>query len=115
MLVLGEAKPCRARFHQLAYGPETGECQRRLAAGRESQLQRVRQALQDEVQRRVDSRVYVEVLVVEDERLWLTRCQEAAPPPILATPETADLTPREREIALIAAAGSSSREIAERL
>src|SRR6478672_11190 len=39
----------------------------------------------------------------------------ARPPTLLATPEAADLTPREREIALLAAAGSSSREIADRL
>jgi len=34
---------------------------------------------------------------------------------MLGTPEAADLTPREREIALLAAAGSSSRQIAGRL
>jgi DNA-binding CsgD family transcriptional regulator len=34
---------------------------------------------------------------------------------MLATPDAVDLTPREREIALLAAAGSSSREIADRL
>jgi len=34
---------------------------------------------------------------------------------MLATPDAAALTPREREIALLAAAGSSSREIADRL
>ena len=34
---------------------------------------------------------------------------------MLAAPEAVDLTPREREIALLAAGGSSSREIAERL
>jgi DNA-binding CsgD family transcriptional regulator len=34
---------------------------------------------------------------------------------MLATPDAADLTPREREIALLAAAGASSRDIAERL
>jgi len=34
---------------------------------------------------------------------------------MLAAPETAELTPREREIALLAAAGASSREIAGRL
>jgi DNA-binding NarL/FixJ family response regulator len=47
--------------------------------------------------------------------LWLARCEGARPPTLLATPEAADLTPREREIALLAAAGSSSREIADRL
>jgi DNA-binding CsgD family transcriptional regulator len=47
--------------------------------------------------------------------LWLTRCEGARPPTMLATPEAVDLTPREREIALLAAAGSSSREIADRL
>jgi DNA-binding CsgD family transcriptional regulator len=47
--------------------------------------------------------------------LWLADCEGARPPTMLATPEAADLTPREREIALLAAAGSSSREIAERL
>jgi DNA-binding CsgD family transcriptional regulator len=34
---------------------------------------------------------------------------------MLAAPETAELTPREREIALLAAAGASSRQIAGRL
>ena len=34
---------------------------------------------------------------------------------MLAAPEAAELTPREREIALLAAAGASSREIAGRL
>ena len=47
--------------------------------------------------------------------LWLARCEGARPPTLLATPEAADLTPREREIALLAAAGTSSREIADRL
>ena len=47
--------------------------------------------------------------------LWLTRCEGARPPTLLAAPEAAELTPREREIALLAAGGSSSREIAERL
>ena len=47
--------------------------------------------------------------------LWLAQCEGARPPTMLATPEAADLTPREREIAHLAAAGSSSREIAERL
>lgn len=47
--------------------------------------------------------------------LWLTECEGARPPTMLATPDAADLTPREREIALLAAAGASSRDIAERL
>jgi DNA-binding CsgD family transcriptional regulator len=47
--------------------------------------------------------------------LWLTACEGARPPTLLAAAEAADLTPREREIALLAAAGSSSRKIAERL
>ena len=47
--------------------------------------------------------------------LWLARCEGARPPTMLATPDAVDLTPREREIALLAAAGSSSREIADRL
>jgi DNA-binding CsgD family transcriptional regulator len=34
---------------------------------------------------------------------------------MLAAPEAADLTPREREIAVLAASGASSREIADRL
>ncbi len=46
---------------------------------------------------------------------WLTKCEGARPPTMLAAPEAVDLTPREREIALLAAAGSSSREIADRL
>jgi DNA-binding CsgD family transcriptional regulator len=47
--------------------------------------------------------------------LLLTGCEGARPPTLLATPDAIDLTPREREIALLAATGSSSREIAERL
>ena len=47
--------------------------------------------------------------------LWLTDCEQARPPTLLATPDAVDLTPREREIALLAAAGSSSREIADHL
>jgi DNA-binding CsgD family transcriptional regulator len=47
--------------------------------------------------------------------LWLAQCEGARPPTMLATPEAADLTPREREIAHLAASGSSSREIAEQL
>ena len=47
--------------------------------------------------------------------LWLTECEGARPPTLFAAPRAAGLTPREREIALLAAAGSSSREIADRL
>ena len=47
--------------------------------------------------------------------LWLAACEGARPPTLLAAPEAAELTPREREIALLAAAGASSREIADRL
>ena len=47
--------------------------------------------------------------------LWLASCERAHPPTMLVTPEAAELTPREREIALLAAAGASSREIAVRL
>jgi DNA-binding CsgD family transcriptional regulator len=46
---------------------------------------------------------------------WLTRCEGARPPTILGGTEAAGLTPREREIALLAAGGASSREIAGRL
>jgi DNA-binding CsgD family transcriptional regulator len=47
--------------------------------------------------------------------LWLTQCEGARPPTMLAAPEAEDLTAREREIALLAAAGETSREIADRL
>jgi DNA-binding CsgD family transcriptional regulator len=47
--------------------------------------------------------------------VWLEQCEGARPPTLLAAPEAAGLTPREREIALLAAAGSSSRQIAGRL
>jgi DNA-binding CsgD family transcriptional regulator len=47
--------------------------------------------------------------------LWLAQCEDARPPTMLATEATVDLTRREREIALLAAGGSSSREIAGRL
>ena len=47
--------------------------------------------------------------------LWLTECAGARPPTLLAAPEAAGLTAREREIALLASGGASSREIAERL
>ena len=44
----------------------------------------------------------------------LAQCEGARPPTLLAAP-AAELTPREREIALLAAAGESSRQIAGRL
>ena len=47
--------------------------------------------------------------------VWLERCEGARPPTLIATAEAAELTPREREIALLAAGGESSREIAARL
>ena len=47
--------------------------------------------------------------------LWLTHCEGARPPSLSGPPEAAGLTRREREIALLAAGGSSSREIADRL
>jgi DNA-binding CsgD family transcriptional regulator len=47
--------------------------------------------------------------------LWLTACEGARPPTLLAASQAVDLTPREREIALLAAAGTSSPEIADRL
>jgi DNA-binding CsgD family transcriptional regulator len=47
--------------------------------------------------------------------LWLTSCEGAHPPTMLAAPEAIDLTQREREIALLAAGGATSREVAERL
>ena len=47
--------------------------------------------------------------------VWLAACEDARPPTMLAAPEAAELTPREREIVLLAAAGASSRDIAERL
>ncbi len=46
---------------------------------------------------------------------WLAACEGAQPPTLLGAPEVAELTPREREIALLAASGSSSRQIAGRL
>jgi DNA-binding CsgD family transcriptional regulator len=47
--------------------------------------------------------------------LLLTKCEGARPPTMHAGPKAAGLTPREREIALLAAAGASSRQIADRL
>ena len=47
--------------------------------------------------------------------LWLAECEGARPPTLLGGAEAAGLTPREREVALLAAAGSSSREIAAAL
>jgi DNA-binding CsgD family transcriptional regulator len=47
--------------------------------------------------------------------VWLAACEGAHPPTLLAAPEAAELTSREREIALLAASGASSREIAGRL
>jgi ATP/maltotriose-dependent transcriptional regulator MalT len=47
--------------------------------------------------------------------VWLEACEGARPPTLLGAPEAAELTPREREIALLAAGGASSREIAGRL
>jgi DNA-binding CsgD family transcriptional regulator len=47
--------------------------------------------------------------------LWLQSCEGARPPTLLGDPGSAELTRREREIALLAAGGLSSREIAERL
>ncbi len=46
---------------------------------------------------------------------WLSKCEGAHPPTILAAPQASDLTRREREVALLAAAGHSSPEIARRL
>jgi DNA-binding CsgD family transcriptional regulator len=47
--------------------------------------------------------------------VWLEQCERARPPTLLVAPDAAELTPREREIALLAAGGESSREIAGRL
>jgi DNA-binding CsgD family transcriptional regulator len=47
--------------------------------------------------------------------LWLGGCEGAQPPTMLDAPNAAGLTRREREIALLAARGASSREIADRL
>jgi DNA-binding CsgD family transcriptional regulator len=48
-------------------------------------------------------------------RTWLARCEGARPVTLLAPEAADDLTAREREIALLAAGGLSSRTIAERL
>ncbi len=47
--------------------------------------------------------------------VWLSKCEGARPPTMLGAPEAAGLTRRELEIALLAAGGSSSRQIADRL
>jgi DNA-binding CsgD family transcriptional regulator len=47
--------------------------------------------------------------------LWLQACEGARPPTLLGIAPAEELTPREREIALLAAAEMSSREIADRL
>jgi DNA-binding CsgD family transcriptional regulator len=47
--------------------------------------------------------------------LWLQSCEGARPPTLLPAPAAAELTPREREVALLAAGGLSSREIADLL
>jgi len=46
---------------------------------------------------------------------WLRECEGARPPTPAGAPVAAELTPREREVALLAATGLSSREIADRL
>ena len=46
---------------------------------------------------------------------WLGECEGARPPTLPAAGPAEELTPREREAALLAAGGSSSAEIAERL
>ena len=46
---------------------------------------------------------------------WLGQCEGARPPTLHGDPIASELTPREREIAVLAAGGLTSREIAERL
>jgi DNA-binding NarL/FixJ family response regulator len=45
----------------------------------------------------------------------LAQCEDARPPTLAGPPVAAELTDREREIAMLAAGGLTSREIAERL
>jgi DNA-binding CsgD family transcriptional regulator len=47
--------------------------------------------------------------------MWLQACEAARPPSLIATSTAGELTFREREIALLAAGGLSSRQIADRL
>jgi DNA-binding CsgD family transcriptional regulator/tetratricopeptide (TPR) repeat protein len=47
--------------------------------------------------------------------LWLRACEGARPPTLPAVAPVEELTPREREIALLAAGEMSSRQIADRL
>ena len=46
---------------------------------------------------------------------WLASCEGARPPTLVGDAEAADLTSREREIAMLAAGGATSRDIADRL